>query len=332
MASNQQRDFFPFINFLRAFAVIMICLYHFTRQQHLGTSFVPEDNFLYQMSESAIYLVHLFFVISGFVIPLSLHRSGYSISSYHLFMLRRIIRIGLPYLLVIVLILTKEWLFALKNQSVLLLDWGKILHHLTFTVGFTDNQWYNPIFWTLAIEIQFYLLAGLIYPLLVLQRSWGILLTLFLFALSSVVFARFELLSLFAPQFAMGMLLFCKQVKKISRREYLAGLLVLVAMLCFQNYLIALASLIGVLSIDLIRIDKKWINFLGDASYSLYLTHGLAGGSFIYLLADFFYALNNSLICIIALIISIAFSIVYWRFVEKPSHYLSRQIKIKSKA
>ena len=43
--------------------------------------------------------VDVFFVISGFIIPFSLHRSGYQIGQFGRFLLKRIIRLDPPYLL-----------------------------------------------------------------------------------------------------------------------------------------------------------------------------------------------------------------------------------------
>src|SRR5436190_8707485 len=49
--------------------------------------------------------VDCFFVISGFIIPYSLHRAGYTIGGFPRFMARRLVRLEPPYLVAIALII-----------------------------------------------------------------------------------------------------------------------------------------------------------------------------------------------------------------------------------
>src|SRR5260370_25386335 len=49
--------------------------------------------------------VHMFFVISGFIIPYSLHRSKYKLPYFPRFLPRRLLRLDPPYLISIALVL-----------------------------------------------------------------------------------------------------------------------------------------------------------------------------------------------------------------------------------
>ena len=57
--------------------------------------------------------VDVFFVISGFVIPLSLHDRGYRPSHYPNFLLRRLLRLEPPYLVSIAMVILLEYLSSL---------------------------------------------------------------------------------------------------------------------------------------------------------------------------------------------------------------------------
>src|SRR3712207_6761977 len=91
------------LDLLRGVASLGVCL------SHLATfDFpTPTGHFYLALKSSLRYAwlaVEAFFVISGFVIPYSLHRAGYRLGSYPRFILKRIIRLDPPYLAAIALI------------------------------------------------------------------------------------------------------------------------------------------------------------------------------------------------------------------------------------
>ena len=52
---------------------------------------------------------------------------------------------------------------------------------MTYTVDYLHTDWFNPVFWTLAIEFQFYLIIGLVFPLLFAKNKIIIIALLFAF-------------------------------------------------------------------------------------------------------------------------------------------------------
>ena len=42
----------------------------------------------------------------------------------------------------------------------------KLIAHFFYAIPFIDMEWFNVIYWTLAVEIQFYVIVGFIFPLL----------------------------------------------------------------------------------------------------------------------------------------------------------------------
>src|SRR5271169_5335799 len=77
------------INALRALAALFVAWGHFVAGQGKYLSLSGKYGYLG---------VHIFFVISGFVIPWSLYRSRYALHDYSRFLLKRNVRLYPPYL------------------------------------------------------------------------------------------------------------------------------------------------------------------------------------------------------------------------------------------
>ena len=330
MTKGRIDSYFPTVNVIRAAAVLMICLYHFAHYSDFRGKILPDGDPVVAFSDYAMSLVHLFFVVSGFVIPLSLHRSNYSLGKFHRFILRRLIRLEIPYLVSISLFLAVSAAFLWKNDMAYSIDLSRLAHHIFFSVQFSDYEWYNPIFWTLAIELQFYILVGLIYPLLVHKSKLFPVLTVLLFGATALLLPEFNYVSYFAPQFAQGLVLFLLISDKLTRLPAYAFILLLACLTAYvSNVEIAVICLLGILLVDFVKIDHPWLNRLGDISYSLYLVHGLIGGNLLYFLWKYTDSIALIYLMIaLSLIASTAFAYYLWKLVEKPSLRLSRKIKL----
>src|SRR3974390_3244319 len=148
------------INALRAFAAIFVAWGHFVAGQgkYLG------------LSGKYGYLgVHIFFVISGFVIPWSLYRSGYVLRDYPRFLLKRNVRLYPPYLasIAVTVLATNLIMVPMFHMPRLTVTAQSLLLHFAYLNDLTHVPWINVVYWTLAIEFQWYLLVGLMFPLLV---------------------------------------------------------------------------------------------------------------------------------------------------------------------
>ena len=75
------------IEAMRGLAAASVALFHFSVQLDLAA----RDAFFYGWVG-----VDVFFVISGFVIPLSLYGRGYTIQQFPQFMMRRLVRLEPP--------------------------------------------------------------------------------------------------------------------------------------------------------------------------------------------------------------------------------------------
>src|SRR5580658_10222082 len=82
---------------LRALASVSVALFHFCNQlSSTGAHLVTRYGWLG---------VDVFFVISGFVIPLSLHGRDYELRDFPSFMLRRLVRLEPAYLISIAVVI-----------------------------------------------------------------------------------------------------------------------------------------------------------------------------------------------------------------------------------
>ncbi len=111
----------------------------------------------------------MFFVISGFIIPYSLHRSQYKVAHFPRFLLRRLVRLEPPYLTSIALIVF-IWELAARapgfGGAPPSYSLGQIFAHFLYVIPLTHYSWLNIVYWTLAYEFVFYILAGLLWPVL----------------------------------------------------------------------------------------------------------------------------------------------------------------------
>lgn len=312
---------------LRGLASFGVCYFHLTNG---NPAFLPEG--MLKASGRYGWLgVEVFFVISGFVIPYALRRAGYELRNYGTFVLKRVVRLDPPYLVTIGLILFYYFLSA-KAPSLwdprIKITPAQILLHLGYVNVFFGYDWVNPVFWTLAIEFQYYLLVGLLYPLIGSRNPRVRIITLlvlsplpFLITSPSFIFRHLYL-------FILGMLTFQHHTGLLSRRAYLFTFpLLFIGMYLTLGPLIACAGLATATSIAFIKIKGGVLRFFGDISYSLYLLHLPVGATLIIVFIKAADTMSSKVILLIsATALSIAASYVLYRLVERPSQRLSSAI------
>lgn len=124
--------------------------------------------------------VILFFILSGFVLSLPYY-SGKE-QPYFTFIIRRIFRIYLPYLLVIALAIVvrslitnqnnldlNNWIYTLWDEKV---SWNSIFNHIIF-LGNYNSRVFDPVVWSLIEEMR----ISIIFPVImfvVLRFNWKI--------------------------------------------------------------------------------------------------------------------------------------------------------------
>lgn len=324
------KTYYPTINLLRGVAALLVCLCHFIGYKDFRGEMFASDSLTYAMGNLGANGVYIFFVISGFVIPFSLSKGNFKLSQLHRFLSRRLVRIEIPYLVSILLILFVGFLFALKNNLNYTLNFEQLIYHVVYLIPFSDFEWYNVIYWTLAIEFQFYIAIGLLYYFLSSEKKVTMFIALIIFGASSFIGHENRFVFHYSTIFLQGIILFLIKIGRINATKgiILIGICVL-STAYLHSIEISVFSALTLLAIHYLEIDNKTTNRFGDISYSLYLTHGLIGGHFLYLFSSYVTSYSGKILLVITAIgTSLLFSYIYWWLIERPSRILSRKINV----
>ena len=274
--------------------------------------------------------VDAFFVISGFVIPLSLHGRGYRLGHYPNFMLRRLLRLEPPYLVSIAMVILLGYLSSLVpgfRGEAWSLSFPRIAAHLFYLVPFTEYAWLQPVYWSLAYEFAFYCCVGALFPFLINRRvEWTVLVGAGIFG---VVCSMKGILDVRILHFVVGVLLMRFVVEEGDRTSigfWLAASIALVFLIGGLPIGIAAAFAATVILLCRKVAFGRWASFLGGISYSLYLIHVPIGGRIINLGKRFGDGSLYELALIAStMVVCVVCSLSFSRYVERPAILLSRR-------
>lgn len=321
---SQNRRYLNQVESLRAIAALMVAIFHFS--SHFEWQAETTEFFTYGAQG-----VELFYLISGFIICFSLYHSKYSISNYFRYLAKRFIRLLPPYYLTIFLIVvvgfcmhTFLWKipydFHFRQITVNALFLGDV---------FPEYGWINPIFATLEVELQFYLIIALIFPILK-KWNWSILVVSLLLLLGGVLTPAYDTVLRNAPFFTSGIALFFIMENNKNVWAWLSLTASLFTLFGYYLFIDLLPIVAGSLYIAFIPANTKFLNWSGKISYSYYLTHGLTGMWFLFFTKNYEFAQNNRLLMIFfALIIAWVGAFIVYMTVERASMKFSKKIKYK---
>lgn len=304
---------------LRGLAALSVAWFHLTNQY---------DDWVALTGSWGWLGVEAFFVISGFVIPLSLagdwQRRGRR--ALPLFLARRLVRIEPPYLASVLLVVVLN--FAAAHTPGFRggppdVSATQVFAHAAYLIPLTHYEWLQPVYWTLAFEFAFYIaMAGLIGVLASTRRVpvWACLAALL--GLIALDYAS-PLLGLFA----MGCLVFRANTGRGPIFHTViaigfAGLAMTVAGAFAQ-------ALVGLLVAGLILAPQsvqgvtglagRGLKALGTISFSLYLLHVPVGGKIVNLGQRWLMSPGQHLaLSIVALAGSLLAAALFWRLIELP--------------
>jgi len=269
------------LDFLRGVAALGVVLYHYSGL--LLPTLNP--NYLTPILSYGEYGVQIFFVISGFIIPFSMKKSNYTISDFWKNLYRRYIRLAPPaYIAMLFSILIYFSAIIVLKRPIDGISWPgmnlqAIIGNLTFSAPLIQSSWYNPVFWTLAIEFQFYILIGLLLPL-ILNKKY-----ILAFIISSIIIlighqrpATIDWFGWFfghASFFFLGIILFLQKEKVLKGLLFIVTAILLITVCYYQNsmpkFIFGMITFSVILSG--INIQFKAATYLGGISYSLYIIH-----------------------------------------------------------
>ena len=331
MGEVSKNNNIPILDSLRAFAALSVCLFHFVCTT---TGYINTEWILNAFSIGK-YGVQLFFVISGFVIPWAMFNAGFTFSHFFKFLLKRLARLEPPYIFSIVIALTilflREKLLGSQNNH-MEVSYKQIILHFGYLIPFFEGyKWLNQVYWTLAIEFQYYFFIAILFiPLTRANLFYRIIIYSAIIALSFIGNDKF--LPYWLPIFLLGVILFLYKSKLIIQKEFYS-VTALILIFCIYKYpfvsvLYAMIPIFFVLYFSDLKI--KGLNFLGKMSYSIYLIHPLIGASFINILSHSVNSFIGKIFVILGgILITLISSYLMYLIIEKPSKKLSSSINYK---
>lgn len=336
---------FLFVDGLRGLAALAVVLFHVGRD-YLGLPLL----------DSLKHGVTVFFVLSGFVISHALLEKKITGAFFFAFAAKRSIRLDPAYWTAILIAFGLIWLPSLVfNYNVELPASKEILLHLFYLQDLANVTPIDVVFWTLCYEMQFYLVfCGILYFLN--KLSGGRLsrdVTIYIFAFFLLISFAWPL-KVFSQitnglfinlwfLFLLGVFARWASISKFALGVFITSIAVITVYSAFvqlNNPTLYVGLLTAILLSVAIHYGKMsqwlitpWIQYLGTISYSLYLLHNIIGmyviNTGLYLTEKYFgisSLLGNYFWCSLALIICIFSADLLYRYIEKPSHNLSRRI------
>lgn len=332
--NNNSQETLSILDSLRAIAAMMVCLYH---SAFLLAPFFPNVSKVLDFGQEGVYV---FFVISGVVMPWSMEKVGYRVSDFFVFMGKRLLRLHPPMMLSAVIVALTSWTMLNTAEYN---GWQLLVASVTLTAPFFELPWVNGIYWTLFVEMQYYIYIALAFPLLtspsIVKRSLtvAILLALSFCSLAMPGNAAKANLPFHLPVFLMGYYLFMKFKRGISEKEFWFGLITcslvcayLTGILHGLGFRIVLTALCTSLIICITRSGWEWLGKIGEVSYSLYLMHWPIISAICFFLGGILKtAWGNTIVFVCIQVTAVLFAFVYYKIIEKPSLHWAKNLKYK---
>jgi peptidoglycan/LPS O-acetylase OafA/YrhL len=293
----------PELDALRGLAAVYVVLHHYLE---IYPRKIRDTGCLsFDLPVSGQFAVHLFFIISGFVIFMTLERS----TSVMHFVKSRSFRLFPTYWSAI--FATSLIVFLLPIAGDESSSAAKIVMNMTMLHNYFGITSVDSVYWSLGVELAFYVWMGALLALGKLKQvsflSWiwlAVCLIAFLFqdysngypipSGSSFGYALDSgLLLRFAPLFIAGIAFYRLRMETTTRGHHLlilASFLVYVTVCIYPGLAIGLRTIVPAVGIYacFYLLSYGWLRplaikplvFLGTISYALYVTHSVAGNHF----------------------------------------------------
>lgn len=345
----QLGDRIPLAHSLRGLAALWVVLFHVQEGNHIESLLNVMPEFVSASIFGAGHFgVPIFFVLSGLVIARSGAVAGASLKALLGFLYHRLIRLSPPYFVsigvVLMALLFKAWVL---HKDVAFPTVFELLSHLLYVQDIVGANTILPVYWTLAIEVQFYIVYGMV--MLIshsLQNRYSFARVEESIIIGACVFAVMWPLGIIETSvypgsflttwylFLMGVLTYkVMNGQKWANGMYIVyvGVLGGIGVMNHDGFTIAgvLSSLILLLAVQR-RHSFEWtgmwgLSYLGLISYSLYLLHSpVTGTTYAVVRKVFGYGLFADVLGLFAtLVASIAVAWIGYVLVERPSMQFS---------
>jgi len=319
--------YFYSLDLLRTVAALAVVIAHYG-----GMGFLfGIDHVLTKIFYSGVNGVYIFFVVSGFIIPYSLHSKKYEIKGFWRYLYKRSIRIDPPYFVAIILYVLVSLLISIHAKTDFEFSLTQFFSHFIYATPFLHEEFYDPVFWTLTVEFQFYIVMAILFGLNNEKAPFYLL--MFVFLLSPTFIQGYTVFH-YSPLFMFGMIAFFYRTKKI-RKPYIPLLIVSCFSIHFHGSLISTIGLCTALFICFYNGSRRKFFFtIASFSYSLYLLNNLWRTFFF---SNFVVAglnLNewtiSAKLCylIVILMLAVLLSYLFYLLIEKPCLRYSKKISL----
>lgn len=311
------------LDVLRGLAALAVVFYHYTTRFNEIYGHAGELWFEFPLG---LYGVHLFFIISGFVIFMTLERTRASLD----FVVSRFSRLYPAYWTALILTFAVVSLATLPGRQVRVSD---AVINLSMVQFWFQVPHVDPVYWTLSIELSFYVIMLALYQAKLLLRIEGIAAGWLLLILLAVIAKRsfgvsvpdqikVSLLLDYANLFIAGMMFYLMMKQGESMKRWL-----LIASCLLVQWVVSsgeLTLIVGGFFIIFYLAVKGYLSFivwrplvfLGAISYSLYLVHQNIGYVIIRALNQ--HGVNPNVSIVIAMSLTVGLASAITLTVEQP--------------
>lgn len=335
--SFEQKDRLLELDCLRGIAALSVVLYHFTFGYDNGNHILDSSKFYFTIGRMG---VQLFFIISGFVIMMTLSKT----KNIFNFIISRFSRLYPAYWVCMLLTIT---ITTLISPPIHVYSFKQVIFNFTMFQDGLHIKNIDRAYWTLFVELSFYIVMGVIFKLNQIKNIHVIcivwLLLCLLFYYFNIPFGKYIkvlLLLRHAPLFISGIGFYFIFKTKKNHSLFLVFLGLCDYLIIFrESYKPEISETLILLFIYFIMylfvkgklkfIILKPVLFLGAISYPLYLIHEEVGSTIIFWLKKFINQQIFYLPITISIVIFLAFLI--HKYVEKPGmNYIRETFKINS--
>ena len=343
-----------FADGLRGLAALWVVLFHLAEGHHIETIKNVIPKLAYNIVFGWGHLgVAVFFVLSGFVMALTAHKVKFNTANACKFIARRLTRLAPPYYFAIIFALIFIFIKSKALHTAYMPPIASdLFKHAFFVQDLFNTPQINVVFWTLCIEVQFYIaFALLVWFADYLQLKYktvdarGIVIVVFcaialLWPLELVtnIFWQGGFVG-FWYSFLLGVIICWGWLNQGFLRIAAIGycvILLIIGFIYHADFTIAatitasLLLLAGVVGKMHVWLNWAFLQWLGLVSYSLYLLHNPVTGASVNitkkvfsngLFADIFSSFIAILACLVAAYLS-------FLLVERASIEWSHRIKL----
>lgn len=332
---NNKFDRMYELDVLRGIAVLAVVLFHYsTRYEDLFGH--VKETFFFDF-KYGFFGVQLFFIISGFVIYMTIMKC----KNVKEFAFKRITRLYPAYIFSVIITYIIVTTYHLEGREVSLLE---AIFNLTMLQGYIPFIGHvDGAYWSLTVEMSFYfifgflLFSGMIKKIELVSIAWLIIASIFnVFDLNKYIqFIVFKIgIFDYCNLFIAGIMFY--QLKNVNKLKYhlIIGL-TLVFEFVFNDIINGLFVMSFFLMFYALIFNKlkflniKILKYLGTISYSLYLIHQNIG----YVIINYLEKKGfiSEFYLLIPLLLSILIASIITFYIEKPlQKYLRKYISYKN--